>query len=109
MKPYIRHADQGRLAPVDWVAEPAGTWAGRPGAEIVYDPNRHEVIKLTHRDGPDDHRRKAIFGAAGYRCVASDEEGHQELWVRDRVAVARRHLERASSPPERRPGLTLGA
>ena len=88
MKPFLRPTDRGRLAPVGWISEPAGTWAGS-GAEVVYDPRRHQVLFL--RNDPGDPTRTAI-AENGYRRVAID--GHQEMWVRDRVVATVSRLDR---------------
>jgi hypothetical protein len=68
---------RARLAPVGWVAERAGEWAGRE-VEVVYDPTRHQVVLF--RNDPGDAAR-AELTEGGYRRYASD--GHQEMWVRD--------------------------
>lgn len=83
MKPFIRRCDRGRLAPVGWVSEPAGTWAGRP-VEVVFDPERHQVVLF--RNGIDDASRAALAGER-YRRFAVD--GAQELWART-VEIAER-------------------
>lgn len=104
MKPFLRRTDRGQLAPVGWVAEPAGKWAGRE-VDVVYDPRRHDVTFLRHR--PSEELSDGLR-ESGYRRVAVD--GNSEMWVRDRLEVVRRSLERAdhrlSQPtPER----SLGA
>lgn len=88
MKPFLRPTDRARLAPVGWASEPAGQWKGHE-MEIVYDPCRHQVIVM--RNDLGDPVRAAIAGT-GYRRIAAD--GHQELWVRDRVAEIRARLDR---------------
>lgn len=102
MKPFVRPRDRS-ITPQGWVAEPAGVWAGRPDMEIVYDPRCHELVRLQY--GGD--RERAVLGTAGYRRVARDE--HQELWARDRIALAQRRLDRSSAHRERDAGLTVGA
>ncbi|MBK5224109.1 MAG: hypothetical protein JJE52_14790 [Acidimicrobiia bacterium] len=87
MKPFMRPTDRARLAPVGWVAEPAGQWAGRE-VEIVYDPRRHDVVVV--RDEPNDTTRAGI-AESGYRRIAV--EGRQEMWVRDRVDTAQVRLD----------------
>ncbi|MDZ7734554.1 MAG: hypothetical protein U5R31_17040 [Acidimicrobiia bacterium] len=89
MKPFLRRTDRGRLAPVGWVAEPTGVWAGGE-VEVVHDPRRHDVTFLRHR--PTDTDRAGLRDS-GYRRVAVD--GDQEMWVRDRLEAARRSLERS--------------
>jgi len=88
MRPFLRPADRGRLAPVGWVAEPAGRWGGRT-VDIVYDPERHDCLLARNRL---PGHLKAGFAGAGYRRVATD--GEQELWVRDRADAARAALAR---------------
>jgi hypothetical protein len=81
VKPFLRPTDRGKLAPVGWVAEPAGRWAGKD-VDVVYDPRRHQVL-VVRSAVPDATRR--TLGAAGFRRLAVD--GTQELWARDRLAV----------------------
>jgi hypothetical protein len=81
MKPFLRATDRGRLAPVGWVSEPAGSWRGKE-VEVVYDPRRHDVMFL--RGDIGDETRKG-FHEVGYRPVVID--GTNEMWVRDRLAV----------------------
>jgi hypothetical protein len=88
MKPFLRPTDRGKLAPVGWVAEPAGHWGGKE-VDVVYDPRRHQVLVV--RSAVPDGTRSSL-GAAGFRRLAAD--GAQELWVRDRLAVARAALDR---------------
>lgn len=95
MKPFLRPTDRGRLAPVGWVAEPAGRWAGAE-VEVVYDPRRHNVLLL--RSNVSDVVRTAAADT-GYRRVGMD--GTQEMWVRDRLAATRAVLERLDRSPER--------
>lgn len=83
----MRPTDRARLAPVGWVAEPAGQWAGRE-VEIVYDPRRHDVVLV--RSEPNDTARAGI-AESGYRRIAV--EGLQEMWVRDRVEGAQVRLD----------------
>lgn len=90
MKPFLRHSDRGQLAPVGWDSQPAGLWGGKP-ADIVYDPDRHDCLLL--RTAMPEHLRTG-FAGAGYRRVATDDGGGQELWVRDRADAARAALAR---------------
>lgn len=82
MKPFLRPTDRARLAPVGWVAEPAGTWAGKQ-VEVVYDPRQHQIVLV--RNEPGDQTRAALAGD-GFRRLAVD--GQQEMWVRDRTSAA---------------------
>ena len=88
MKPFMRPIDRGRLAPVGWICEPAGQWAGRT-VEVVYDPRRHEIFLL--RNDPGDPTRSEI-AQNGYRLVARD--GRQEMWARERAAATVSRLDR---------------
>lgn len=101
MKPFMRPVDRGRLAPVGWVAEPAGLWDGKQ-VEVVYDPRRHQLVRT---DSDIGDRTRVALGTAGFRRVAS--AGEQELWVRDRVAAARAALDKAQTHtvPQRVAGL----
>ena len=98
MKPFLRSRDRAQLAPVGWVSQPAGLWGGQP-VDIVYDPDRHDCL-LTRTAMPD-HLRAGVAGA-GYRRIASDSSGGQELWVRDRADAARAALARLDRTIARR-------
>ena len=78
MKPFIREVGRARLAPVGWMAQPAGEWAGRE-IEIVFDPERHQVVKFTE---PPSVLTKVAMAAEGFRPLAS--AGRQEMWVAKR-------------------------
>ncbi len=82
MKPFLRATDRARLAPVGWISEPAGVWAGRQ-VEVVYDPRQHQIVLV--RNEPGDRTRATLAGE-GFRRLAVD--GQQEMWVRDRVSGA---------------------
>lgn len=88
MKPFLRPTDRGQLAPVGWVAEPAGIWDGR-SVDVVYDPRRHQILRTLNDIG---EQTRTSIRAAGYRRVATD--GKQELWVRDRVEATQAALDR---------------
>lgn len=81
MKPFLRATDRARLAPVGWVAEPAGVWAGRQ-VEVVFDPRQHQIVMV--RNEPGETTRAALAGE-GFRRLAVD--GQQEMWMRDRSAA----------------------
>ena len=89
MKPFLRATNRARLAPVGWVSEPAGTWAGRQ-VEVVFDPRQHQIVMV--RNEPGDTTR-AVLAGDGFRRLAVD--GQQEMWVRHRAAEA------AQQPPGR--------
>lgn len=88
MKPFLRATDRGKLAPVGWVSEPAGQWAGKE-VDVVYDPRRHDVAFV--RGDTGDEVRKGFQGV-GYRRVSID--GTNEMWVRDRVEVVTAAMDR---------------
>ena len=92
MKPFLRPTSRARLAPVGWVSEPAGEWAGRQ-VEVVYDPTRHEVVLC--RNDPGDSARAELAGS-GYRRHASD--GQQEMWMRDKAPDPRGAARPAPTP-----------
>lgn len=91
MKPFLRPTDRARLAPVGWVSEPAGVWAGRQ-VEVVFDPRQHQIVMV--RNDPGDTTR-ASLAAEGFRRRAVD--GQQEMWIRDRSAAAEQTSERVTA------------
>jgi hypothetical protein len=93
VKPFLRPTSRARLAPVGWISEQAGVWAGRE-VEVVYDPARHQVVLF--RNDPGDTARAELAGA-GYRRYASD--GRQEMWVRDTAATSDASLGRPTPTP----------
>jgi hypothetical protein len=95
VKPFLRPIDRGKLAPVGWVAEPAGRWGGKE-VDVVFDPTRHQVLVV--RSAVPDGTRSSL-GTAGFRRLAVD--GTQELWVRDRLTVARAALDRLARAASR--------
>ena len=84
MRPFLRATNRARLAPVGWVSEAAGTWAGRQ-VEVVFDPRQHQIVLV--RNEPGDTTR-AVLAGEGFRRLAVD--GQQEMWVRNRAAEAAR-------------------
>jgi hypothetical protein len=70
-----------------------GFWNGE-WSEVVYDPARHDVavmrggVSATVEDG---------LRSIGYEHRLSD--GPDEIWVRDRAALARRRLDQVRSAP----------
>jgi len=78
VRPFLRRTDRGRLAPIGWVAEAVGVWAGRE-VEVVFDSDRHDIVIARNHLG--DANRVTLAGE-GYRRIASD--GLQELWLRIR-------------------------
>jgi len=102
MKPFLRATDRGQLAPVGWVSEPAGEWAGKE-VDVVYDPRRHDVAFL--RGDAGDEVRDGIRGI-GYRRVSID--GTNEMWVRDRVAVISAAMDRVEHQLAREQSVEIG-
>ena len=102
MKPFLRATDRGKLAPVGWVSEPAGKWAGRE-VDVVYDPRRHDVLLV--RNDPGENARQG-FREIGYRRVALD--GHNEMWVRDRLAVVAARMDQVERSLGREQSAELG-
>jgi hypothetical protein len=98
LRPFLRPTDRGKLAPVGWVSQPAGVWAGRE-VDVVYDPRRHTIILLRNQQLAE--AKAQSFRDLGYERV--DGDGHNELWARDRVAAARARLERADQRVGRTP------
>ena len=80
MKPFLRATDRARLAPVGWVPEAAGTWAGRQ-VEVVFDPRQHQIVMVLNEPGDTT---RAVLAGEGFRRLAVD--GQQEMWVRNRAA-----------------------
>ena len=102
MKPFLRATDRGKLAPVGWVSEPAGQWAGRE-VDVVYDPRRHDVLFV--RSDPGENARQG-FREIGYRRVAID--GQNEMWVRDRLAVVAARMDRVERSLGREQSAEIG-
>jgi len=91
MKPFLRRSNLAEFAPVGWVSEPAGMWAGRQ-VEVVFDRRRH-VIVMVRRDPGDAIR--ALLTAAGFQPL--DTDGRQEMWMGDRTRTGRANGEQAAS------------
>ena len=102
MKPFLRATDRGKLAPVGWVSEPAGQWAGRE-VDVVYDPRRHDVLLV--RNDPGENAREG-FREIGYRRVAID--GQNEMWVRDRLAVVASRMDQVERSLGREQSAEIG-
>jgi hypothetical protein len=83
--------------PPGCAAEPAGLWHGRQ-MEVVYDPRRHDVLFLRGRQTELEPR----LGDIGWQHARTD--GSNQMWVRDRAAVAGQALDRAAADA---PGRTL--
>lgn len=91
--PYLRPASpEGAPAPCPpgHTAEPAGTWGGR-SMEVVYDPRRNDVAFVL---GETSSVVRHGLVATGFRH--QDSDGDNQLWVRDRMALARERLERTT-------------
>lgn len=102
MKPFLRPTDRARLAPVGWVSEPAGVWAGRK-VEVVFDPRQHQIVMV--RNDPGDTTRAAL-AAEGFRRLAVD--GRQEMWVRDRGAAVEQTSARVTAIGRRTTAKAVG-
>ncbi len=92
-EPYLRprsREDAPAPCPPGCATEPAGIWGGR-AMEVVYDPRRHDVALLLGDASPEV--RHGLV-ATGWRHQRGD--GDTQLWVRDRLALARQRLERIS-------------
>ncbi len=96
-EPYLRPAPpEGALpepCPSGHQAEAAGNWHGRP-MEVVYDPRRHDVVFLR---GAVPAKVEDGLRATGWEHRLS--EGANQMWTRDRAALARRRLDQARSAP----------
>ena len=102
MKPFLRPTDRARLAPVGWVSEPAGVWAGRQ-VEVVFDPRQHQIVMV--RNDPGDTTRAALAGE-GFRRLAVD--GMQEMWIRDRTSAAEQTWQRVTAIQPRATAKVVG-
>jgi hypothetical protein len=102
VKPFLRATDRGQLAPVGWVSEPAGLWAGKEH-EVVYDPRRHDVAFVRHDVGEPVREG---FRDVGYHRTVID--GDSEMWVRDRLAVVTAAMDRVEHQLGREPAAEIG-
>jgi hypothetical protein len=89
VKPFLRATNRARLAPVGWVAEPAGVWAGRQ-VEVVFDPRQHQIVMV--RNEPGETTRAALAGE-GFRRLRCRRAPR-----RCGCAIARPALSRNASP-----------
>ena len=91
--PFLRPAPPdgapGAPCPPGCTAEPAGLWRGRQ-VEVVYDPRRHDVLFVRGRHSELEPRLED----AGWTHAVTD--GPNQMWVRNRAAVARQALDRAA-------------
>lgn len=60
--------------------------------EVVYDPRRHDVAFVR---GESSLTVRSGLVATGWQRQAGD--GDNQLWVRDRLALARRRLDRSTA------------
>jgi hypothetical protein len=96
-EPFLRPAPPDgappQSCPPGRCAQPAGVWGGE-AMEVVYDPTRHDVVffrgavSATVEDG---------LRRSGWEQRGSDGANH--MWTRDRLALARRRLERTHGGP----------
>ncbi len=93
-QPYLRPAPPEGVPSADCPpgrqAEPAGVWHGR-AMEVVYDPHRHDVVFLRGEQSTTVHG-----GLADNRYERALSDGPNQMWVRDRIALARRRLARVA-------------
>lgn len=93
--PYLRTIRSPRgprpLTPPDHTTARVGEWNGRP-TEVVFDPNRHDVVCIRGHLSADVIRG---LDATGWDLRLTD--GVNELWVRDRAALVRARLDRAAN------------
>jgi hypothetical protein len=96
-EPFLRPAPpEGELpapCPRGHEAERAGVWHGK-AMEVVYDPRRHDVAFLM--GGVSAKVRDGLIDT-GWRHQLSD--GGNQMWTRDRAALARSRLQRVRSAP----------
>lgn len=95
--PYLRVAPPEDAppnpCPDGHATHPAGIWMGEH-MEVVYDPTRHDVALL--REGV------SVEVARGMRATGWERrlvDGRNEMWVRDRAALARQRLEQIRTTP----------
>ena len=97
-KPYLRPAPPEGAPPFacpdGQVAEPAGIWHGR-WMEVVYDPTRHDVALL--REGVSAGVEEGLRGTGWEKRLT---DGPNQMWIRDRIALAQRRLEHVRSSPQ---------
>ena len=97
-EPYLRPATPEGAPPAPCPpgrqAEPAGVWHGR-AMEVVYDPRRHDVVFL---HGAASAAVEGGLQATGWEHRLSD--GANQMWTRDRTALARRRLDQVRSAPD---------
>ena len=91
--PFLRLAPPEDMpsapCPPGCVAEPAGLWYGRH-MEVVYDPRCHDILFLRGRQVELEPR----LGDIGWQHVRT--QWPNQMWIRDRAAVARQALDRAA-------------
>jgi hypothetical protein len=96
-EPFLRPAAPEGAAPAacppGHEAEPAGLWQGR-AMEVVYDPRRHDVAFLR-----GSVSTQVLHGLASTGWEHRLSDGPNQMWTRDRTAVARRRLEQVSVAP----------
>jgi len=92
LRPVVPEGAAPTPCPPGHEAEPAGVWHGR-AMEVIYDPRRHDVAFLR-----GNVSAKVLDGldSTGWEYQLSD--GPNQMWTRDRMAVARGRLERISAP-----------
>lgn len=84
---HLRRSAAGEAVPPGWNVHHAGTRDG-VALDLVYRPNRHDVVRALGGVHP---RVAARLGEAGY-AHAAVLDGGWELWVRDRSVALRARL-----------------
>ncbi|HUQ63895.1 MAG TPA: hypothetical protein VM121_09080 [Acidimicrobiales bacterium] len=96
-EPYLRAVPPegvaARSCPGGEEAEPAGLWHGRQ-AEVAFDRRRHEVAFLRGRTS-----QTVVDGmvSSGWELRLTD--GPNQMWIRDRCALALGRLDRPVPVP----------
>lgn len=89
-EPYLRPAppegSPSLSCPPGRQAQPAGLWHGK-AMEVVYDPRCHDVVFVLGGITPGV---QGALEASGWDRRLTD--GPNEMWIRDRSAIARRRL-----------------
>lgn len=95
--PFLRDAPPDGVpsapCPPGWTAEPVGVWDGRQ-QEIVFHPRRHDVLIVRGGIAPKVERALPSLGYA-----AAAETAGARMWVRDRLALLQRDLQRLQERP----------
>jgi hypothetical protein len=96
VKPFLRATDRARLAPVGWVSEPAGVWAGRE-VEVVFDPRQHQIVMVRNEPGDTTARSWRPRGSGASQSTAAGDVGPRPSC--ERVQQHRRSRRRSDATP----------